>query len=891
MIRVKNNKAIRNLSVKSLKADKVRNVIAVFAVALTSMLFMALFTVADTIVSSFQQQTFREVGSDAHASFKNLTLEAKRELEQDPLIEKSGSRLMLGVAVGDEFRKVQAELSYMDAVCAESYFCVPEYGGIPKEGTKEIACDTRILQCLGVEPEIGAEVTVAYEIGGIEKTQIAETFSLCGWWEYDPAAMASMAIVPESYINAVTAKYPRAQDDDTDYTGLWTLGVYLNSSMHIEEEVGRILDSHGYQTDDPKADNYIHTGVNWAYAGAQLNANADAGMVAGIAAMLALIVFSGYLIIYNIFRISVTSDIRFYGLLKTIGTTGRQIKRIIRRQVFLLSAAGIPIGILLGCLLGFLLAPVVLAEYKVGKAYLAVKLWYFLAAAVFSFVTVFLSCAIPGRIAAKVSPVEAVRYTDVDKANKMHAKRHRRSRGNGRPFFMAKANLGRNLKKTALVILSLMLAVVLMELTYMFAMGFDMDKYLRSYIVSDFILGDAAYFRGTSFEQLPAVAEEDIANMQKGGEITQDGRVYGHVGDVMAYAEEDVCRAYYGKWMEDNEIDGILEMQEKDAQGRFPMDIMVYGMEGYPLSELEVIDGDLKDLYNPDKHAVAAVYLGDDYASVMEGSQYAKTGDTIDIRYVYEWEYVDSKTGKPIPEDKIDIYPGPYEQRQKKYQDISYEVVACVMVKYPMSYRYSSGYEFVLNADVFQRDSHTSDTMAYLFNTTQESNAKMQKYLENYTEEGNPLLDFESKEKFAKEFYEFRNMYLIVGGALSAIVGMIGILNFFNVILTSVYARRREFAMLQSIGMTGRQLKQTLICEGLLYAGSAAVLSLAFSVVLGPVMGDAAGSVFWFFTYRFTVVPVLLAIPIFALLGIALPLASYRRMSRQPIVERLQESE
>ena len=75
-------------------------------------------------------------------------------------------------------------------------------------------------------------------------------------------------------------------------------------------------------------------------------------MLLAIGAMLAIIIFTGYLIIYNVFQISVTNDIRFYGLLKTIGTTGRQIKTILRQQALLLSCIGIPIGLVAGWLVG-----------------------------------------------------------------------------------------------------------------------------------------------------------------------------------------------------------------------------------------------------------------------------------------------------------------------------------------------------------------------------------------------------------------------------------------------------------------------------------------------------------------------------------------------------------
>ncbi len=84
--------------------------------------------------------------------------------------------------------------------------------------------------------------------------------------------------------------------------------------------------------------------MNWGYTGAQLSESIDPSLVLAIAAMLALIVFTGYLIIYNVFQISVAGDIRFYGLLKTIGTTPRQLKRIIRHQALALCLVGIPLS-------------------------------------------------------------------------------------------------------------------------------------------------------------------------------------------------------------------------------------------------------------------------------------------------------------------------------------------------------------------------------------------------------------------------------------------------------------------------------------------------------------------------------------------------------------------
>jgi putative ABC transport system permease protein len=204
-----------------------------------------------------------------------------------------------------------------------------------------------------------------------------------------------------------------------------------------------------------------------------------------------------------------------------------------------------------------------------------------------------------------------------------------------------------------------------------------------------------------------------------------------------------------------------------------------------------------------------------------------------------------------------------------------------------MNYRYYGSPEFVLNAGVFQRDTHTSNIMTYLFDTKKSADAPMEQFLKNYTQTVNPLLDYESKATYAAQFNGFRSMFLLVGGALSGVIALVGVLNFFNAVLTSIFTRRREFAMLQAVGMTGRQLKTMLVWEGVLYALLSGGLSLALSLLLGPLLGKVMNGTFWFFTYRFTLIPVMAEIPVFLALGAALPLLAYRPIARQTIVERL----
>lgn len=82
-------------------------------------------------------------------------------------------------------------------------------------------------------------------------------------------------------------------------------------------------------------------------------------------------------------------------------------------------------------------------------------------------------------------------------------------------------------------------------------------------------------------------------------------------------------------------------------------------------------------------------------------------------------------------------------------------------------------------------------------------------------------MTYSSKATQEEKFEGLRSTVVIVGGMLSLIIGLIGVLNFINSILTSILTRKREFAMLQSIGMTTGQLKWMLIAGGLMYTAAA----------------------------------------------------------------------
>ena len=883
-MKVSNRSCIRRLSLRALLASRTRNIVAVLAIALTAVLFTSLFTIALSINEGIQQNNFRQAGGWSHGTFKYLTEEQFEELKEDPLIESWGLRRFLGMPTDVPFNKSHVEIGYSDANNAHWMYCDPVEGRLPQEGTNEAATDTHVLELLGVEPEIGAEFTITFSVDGHETTQ---TFTLCGWWEYDEAIVANHILIPESRVDAVLQEVGVNPPGSDGMTGEWNLDVMLkNGARSIASDMEEILANHGYQAETP-GENYISIGVNWGYTGAQLSEKLDPTVVAIIAGVLALILLTGYLIIYNVFQISVAGDIRFYGLLKTIGTTPRQLRRIIRTQALLLSLIGIPIGLLLGWLLGGVLTPVITARLNGVTTVVSVSPLLFVGSALFALVTVLISCRRPGRLAGKVSPVEAVRYTE-GKARKRKEKRG----GKGVSLLsMAWANLGRSRGKTFLTVLSLTLAVVLLTLTVTFTGGFDIDKYVANFTASDFILADAGQFQtgGDGFNDEMGVPEEVIDAVDAQGGITGSGRVYGKTGPALEFVTEEYYRSMWGRWNTQEQLDSMVAFKDRNEDGLLADRVQLYGMDPFALDYLTVLDGDLTKLNDLDHNYIAAVYGTDDYDNPDMDSHWARLGDTVTIRYVEEFEYYNPDTGEVY--GPLETVPdgAPYVERAVKYRDVDYTVAALVTVPSALSYRYYGADEFVMGSETFLRDTGTDSVMYYAFDTTDDTNAAMEAFLQDYTENVNPQFDYESKATYAGEFESTRSMFLLLGGALSFIVGLVGVLNFFNAILTGITARRRELAVLQSIGMTSRQLRTMLALEGLFYTVGAALLALALIVVTAPLVGPALNRLIWFFTYRFTVWPIAVVLPLFGALGILIPILSCRAAQRYSVVERLRQ--
>ncbi len=846
VLKVDNKKAVRRLSDKSFRAAKSRNIIAVCAIALTALLFTTLFTIGSGIVENFQRQTMRQAGGDGMGVLKYITDEEYENIKEHELLtEISYNRILCDSVDNETLLKRRGEFYYMDDTAMKLGFCEPTTGHKP-EKANEIIMDTKTIKMLGLPQELGAPLTLELTVHG---QKVSRDFVLCGWWEADPVFNVSMMVTSRAYVDEHIGELHNSYKQNSEMTGVINCYMMFRNSFNLENKVERVITESGYSMDENAA-NFIASNVNWSYL--STNFSMDPGTVAGALAALLLIILTGYLIIYNIFQISVIKDIRFYGLLKTIGTTGKQIKRIIRRQALLLSCIGIPIGLVAGFFIGCGVVPVIMNQTYAAGAQFSTEAnpLIFIGSTLFALITIAISTSKPGRIAAGVSPVEAVRYTENSGRGR---KKKRRGRHGSLLAGMAGANMGRNRKRTVLVVLSMSLSLVLFNTLYTFSLGFDMDKFLSTFVDTDFLIAHADYFNYDFTGTENSVSEQMMEAVRQQPGFEEGGRLFANA-DAEAFSVEDTdSTVQYNRHLDGN-----------------PMAI-VYGLDDLPLYRLDVLEGEIDvDKLKSGDYILEGVALHDDGSPRMESSHFS-IGDTVTLHN----------------------YKGDGETaRDNEYATREFTVMAKVAIhNYTNSCGRGYDYSFYIPSTVYTTMVNHPGVMSYAYNVADSEEQGMEAFLQKYTESVEPVMNYSSKAVRVKEFEGMRNMVLLVGGMLSLIIGLIGILNFINSMLTSIITRRREFAMLQSIGMTNRQLRRLLVCEGLCYTAAAGAVSLVLSVLFSAVIVKAISANLWFFSYQFTILPLIVTIPVILAVGLLLPVIVLRTVTKQSVVDRLREAE
>ena len=821
-MKVNNKKALSRLSLRSLLASKKQNFITVLAILLTTVLFTSLFTVFFSLKGTLQLQQCKEYGNSSYAMVYAADEDIADRLQGIADVENVGRMITLGIT--DD----RLNVAWMDDMAAEMSFSKPESGRLP-ESSYEVVVSSDYLKSIG-GGDIGSQITIDYKVVGLASScDMSETFTVCG-------------------ISGGDSRYVLVSEDYADDM-FTSMGEETLQFSNVVFDLKAPSELRAYSIADEIGVDARSIMVNPAYS-SESDPLGTEGYVA-IAVLMLLIFFTGFLIIYNIFQITVANKVRDYGLLKTIGVTSKQIRKIIRKQSLLLCLIGVPAGLILGYLIGVSMLPMVLSQtiYKSIEPVSGFNIFVFAAAALISVITVFVSSSVPGRKASRVSPIEALRY------NEVKVSLRKKKKVNASIPSMAMSNLGRNKVRTALVVLSISLAMVLFDTLCIFVDNMDMNSYIQSMASSmDFTVSTPSYFTGDHDEFLSAAEIEEIAS-----HIDSDYYGYAYTTDnAEAFVNADI---------------------EYTAQ--------LVGVDTVLFDEVNVVEGDISSMYETGKDTVV----------VTEASE-LHPGDKVNVTLAEDFHYKDTSTGKVY--DSVYDIPDNMDFSRIEYiiEGIDREYTVCaVMDEYPTSY--TPGYmyggrtaQILMTKD--QIADITSDdyaVMCYCADAvSSDAAAEAEAYLQELCEGDPSRYEYSSIETVRKDFEKFTGAIRYIGGFLCVIIGIIAVLNYINAVLTGILARKRELALLKAVGMTGRQLKRMLMTEGLFYALISVLFSMPFAIAANLLFLKI--DLFWSAaTAHITVVPILILMPVLAVIGAIIPNVLYSNIKGRSIVEDLRTNE
>lgn len=840
---------IHILSQRLFHKNKGRNLVAILAILMTTMMFTTLFTLAQSMSENLVEMTFRQTGYDAQASFKSIRDEQVEKLAAHPQVKEVGESIVLGLAENEKLAGKQVEIRWANNSYASHSFSKPTTGRLPQDAN-EAALDTVTLKRLGITPKIGEKVTLKWRknLSDPKAETISKTFTLCGFWEGNESVYASMAWVSKSYVEEMAAGTETTQGQ---LLGTHMAQVTLHSARNIEKTMEQILSDTGLTE--------LEYHVNLAYS-PEMGATALQETLPMYLGMI-LVFVAGYLIIYNIFQISVTADVQLYGKLKTLGMTTKQIKKLIYGQSNRLCLIGIPAGLVLGWVLGLVLVPAFTGILG-GESGVSVNPVIFLGSAVFAWLTVLISCLRPARLAGKVSPIEALRMSDADGKSK----KTKRKKESASLYSMAWANLGRNKKRTITVVCSLTLGLVLLSCFYAKNAAFDMEKYLADLTIADFELSDATsedYIGGYNPK-----GDTLNADLVKAMESFEGVEAIGHQYSAQFNwkMDEQTVKNLQGFYTEEMLSDwstydptGVEEFHK--AVDTREMSAVAFGLDGIALQAMTqdacIMEGAFDEkAYASGKYVLAvgpAIEQGEEYPCLPTpsvGSNVELAGEIYEVMaVVHPLMPVDdgaSETGAP---DSMEMH-------------------------------------FILPADTFQTQ-WPENTLRRLFVNVDDTHMEeMQEWLDDYSDHEDSSLPVSSRKVMAEQYEKETRSSAVMGNAISIIIALVGVLNFVNSMVTAIVSRRREFAMIQSVGMTKKQLCQMLIYEGLSYAGITLALSYLISA-LAVGVGIRAMVAGGFTTFHFTLLPLVICTPILLVFAVLIPYLCFKNLEKQSIVERL----
>lgn len=779
MIQVKNNQVVREVALITYRGNRKRNVLSVFAMVLTTFMIAAVIALGVSYWDTIQKRQLRMEGMDYDVE---LTEPRENQVEKARSMEEvKYAGICVKCAIVEEYKGKmldKARLYWLDDICFEKQVmpALEHCEGSYPEKENEIMLSLHLLNAMGIqEPQIGMSLSLSYYTlkTNEEDTEYTKEFILSGF--YSDYTGKNRGYVSKAFFETTGVK-------QTDFTQ-GALKIKLKDKLYTAkemDEMSRGLDFHSRQIliGNPE---FIEEFLRMA------------GILAG---MLVMIFASGYLFIYNTMYISISKDIRYYGQLKTMGMTSRQLKKIVYIQAFIHSVLGIPAGLLLAGVVTKQGIPKALSLINPAlDVSNGITVWpgVFFIAGLFALMTSFISVGTPAKIAGDSSPIEAMRHFAGDGTSLKRRRSERTSL-----YSMAVSNMFRDKKQAVVIFLSFITGISV------FCM---MNEYILlndgKFILEGISSCDMEILNQTTMEEERQIFTEDIVS-----EITtlpgvkSVGKVYSAQAKVPQ--GEEVFGEYY------KELYGT-----RYAPGNYEKD-----MENYRENPEDSLLGDAgfvaigeEEFLELNKHVNQKVNAEDFFQGkaavatklLTEGDD-GMTGKTV-VFYLPSGKYPQEEYSITIAGvDTEGSYNPAYFARGEAPSLIVSENLAKKLIREPYVEKLKVKYET-------SYDKETEKGIKEIF-------------------DGENGVSFDSKIENYEQMRESESQAKVLGCTLGGIVGLLSICNYLNMMAASVLNRSKEFGILESIGMTTGQIKKVLRIEGVGYGVISILLALPFGFIL-----------------------------------------------------------
>jgi len=825
----RNKKAVRRVSRGMLKANKSRNIFAVIAIILTTFMLTSVFSLGISYKENYDIFLIRRAGTRTSISLPNPTDEQYEKMKMLDCLETVGRQYYIGTSMQRTDVGTDTAISLMcyDKAEWENNFmpAINDVNGTYPQNTDEIMMSEGALSLLGIDnPTVNQTVRMDYET---PKGHRSGEFKLSGWFKSYASNVKNIILFSEEYcsVNGITLEeYGMANIFAKDNEAAYDI---LNETIELKEN--QKFNSLFFES----------------------SATAILQVSAFVTLIVLFIMMSGFLLIYNVFYISVSKEINRYGMLKTLGTSQKQIQKIIIDQALNLAYIGIPVGLILSAGFSLVIVPFTLKSVS-GDDFDKVSFspLIFIGAAIFSLITVLVSAWKPAKTAGKISPIEALRYNTVKSIAK--GKNTSKSKDGSKPYKMAWRNIFRNKKQTVLVVISLFLGSMTMLCINGFIDSMDVDNYIERYCKDDFA------FESTEITE-QQFSEEFIQSLKnidgvKDFRVSSSSFVKVNLDEkglepILKHGFEDGGGSYDDPSYYQNFLE-TMRMMEKDG---------VYGVW------LQTLDSKYIEEYNKThdneinlhdfERGKTAVSLGDDYSGA-------------------ELTLLDNSNKSTMV--RVD--------GMLEYKDVNYVVNPQITMGTP-------GIVFVSESFMKNIDCD-SNVCSVAFNADKdnllEAEDKVKSLAKNLTSASYQLyIKSEVRQGFEEDMMSMR----IIGNSISVFLLTIGMLNFVNIMMTGIYSRRREFAVMQSIGVTVKQIRKILSFEGLYYAFMTAVLVSTVGSGILFAESKVISAVVDYAVFQYPILPLTVLLVSICILCLVIPFVIYKSSSKLTITERLRDIE